>query len=326
MLLAVAAIVVGLVVLVWSSDRFVEGASALAFHLGVSRLVIGLTVVGFGTSAPEMLVSGLAAWQGNPALGVGNAIGSNIANIALILGLTALFYPLGVHSRIVRFELPLLLGVTAFGGLLLYNGYLSRLDGVLLLAGLVAVMGLLVWDALRAKAQDALAVELKTEVETGLPMRQAVLWFVIGLVLLLVSARMLVWGAVEVAEALGVSDLVIGLTIVAVGTSLPELAASIAGARKGESDLVIGNVIGSNMFNLLGVMALPGLIAPARLPADALGRDFPLMAVLTLVLMVMTFSFRSGPRCINRLEGALLTIAFVGYQMFLLSSVDGMGG
>ncbi len=325
MLLAITAIVVGLFLLVWSSDRFVDGASALAFNLGVSRLVIGLTVVGLGTSAPEMLVSAFAAFQGNPALGIGNAIGSNIANIALILGITALFFPLAVRSRIVRVELPLLLATTLFGGVLVYNGYLSRLDGGLLLAMLAAVMVWLVHDSVRGK-NDIMAEELQAEVETDLSLREALTWFVVGLVVLLISARMLVWGAVTVAQSLGVSDLVIGLTIVAVGTSLPELAASIAGARKGESDLVIGNVIGSNMFNLLGVMALPALIAPSKMPADVLTRDFPLMAGLTIALMLVAFGFRSSERHIYRLEGAVLTVVFVVYQFLLFASVDGVGG
>ncbi|HGG58295.1 MAG TPA: calcium/sodium antiporter [Gammaproteobacteria bacterium] len=325
MLLAIAAVVAGLVLLVWSSDRFVDGASALAFHFGVSKLVIGLTVVGLGTSAPEMLVSAFAALGGNPALGIGNAIGSNIANIALILGVTALFFPLLAHSRIVRIELPILLGTTLFGGILVYNGFLSRLDGLLLLSMLAAVMVWLVRDSMRNK-DDVMAEELASEVEVGLSLREAALWFVVGLVVLLISARMLVWGAVIVAQALGVSDLVIGLTIVAVGTSLPELAASIAGARKGESDLVIGNVIGSNMFNLLGVMAIAGLISPSKIPADVLARDFPLMAGLTIALMLVAFSFRASERHIYRLEGAVLTGVFVVYQYLLFASVDGVGG
>ena len=323
MAVAIIAILIGLALLVWSSDRFVDGASALAFNLGVSPLVIGLTVVGFGTSAPEILVAAIAAFEGNATLGVGNAIGSNIANIAMVLGFTALLYPLAVQSRIVKMELPLLIGTTIFGAVIIVNGYLSRLDGVLLLLALGSVMAWLVFDAMRSKRNGVMANEIRDEVETTMTMRQAIFWFVIGLVVLLISARILVWGAVSIAEMMGVSDLVIGLTIVAIGTSLPEMAASIAGAKRGESDLVIGNVIGSNIFNLFGVMAVPGLIAPGLLPKEVLTRDYPLMVILTVVLMLMAFSFRSKLRRINRVEGGILFAVFVIYQLYLFSSVSG---
>lgn len=323
MIVAGIAILIGLILLVWSSDRFVDGASALALNLGISPLVIGLTVVGFGTSAPEILVSAIAALQGNAALGVGNAIGSNIANIAMVLGFTALMYPLAIQSRIVKMELPLLIGTTIFGAVLVYNGYLSRLDGVLLLLALGAIMTWLVFDALKSKRDDVMAVEIREEVSSDLSLTQAIVWFVVGLIVLLISARILVWGAVTIAEMLGVSDLVIGLTIVAIGTSLPELAASIAGAKRGESDLVIGNIIGSNIFNLFGVMAVPGLIAPGLLPKELLTRDYPLMMGLTVVLMLMAFSFRSKHRRINRVEGGFLFALFLAYQLYLFSSVGG---
>ncbi len=325
MAVAIIAIIIGLALLVWSSDRFVDGASALAFNLGVSPLVIGLTVVGFGTSAPEIMVSAIAAFEGNATLGVGNAIGSNIANIAMVLGFTALLYPLAIQSRIVKMELPLLIGTTIFGAVIIYNGYLSRLDGVLLLLALGSVMSWLVYDAMRSKRNDVMAEEIRDEVATTMTMKQAILWFVIGLVVLLISARILVWGAVSIAEMMGVSDLVIGLTIVAIGTSLPEMAASISGAKRGESDLVIGNVIGSNIFNLFGVMAVPGLIAPGLLPKELLTRDYPLMVILTVVLMLMAFGFRSKIRRINRIEGGLLFAVFVAYQLYLFSTVSGGG-
>ena len=320
MALSVAAIVVGLVLLVWSSDRFVEGASALAYNLGVSSLVIGLTVVGFGTSAPEIMVAGFAAWNHNPALGVGNAIGSNIANIALILGVTALIIPIAVHSRIVKLELPILLAATVFAGLLIFNGDLSRWKGTALLILLFAILFWLVRDALNTKQCDIMAVEMADEIPGAMQRADAIKWFLIGLVVLLVSARMLVWGAVNVAQGFGVSDLVIGLTIVAIGTSLPELAASIASARKGEPDLAIGNVIGSNLFNLLAVMAIPGLLSPSRLPDEVLTRDFPLMLGLTVALLLMAYRFRSGDRRINRIEGGVLLLVFLGYQWLLFTS------
>ena len=320
MLLSILAVVVGLALLVWSSDRFVDGASAIAANLGMSPLIIGITIVGMGTSAPEMLVSGIASWQGNPSLGVGNALGSNIANIALILGVTALVAPLVISSGLIRLELPVLMVGMLVALVLILDGHLSFADGSILLTLLFVVMGILLYDATHARSSDALVAELADEVEADVPLGTAVIWFLIGLVVLLVSARMLVWGAVNVATAIGVSDLVIGLTIVAIGTSLPELAASIVSARKGESDMAVGNVIGSNLFNLFGVMALPGLIAPAALPPAVLTRDYPLMLALTAALFFMAFRFRASTtaRRINRFEGLALIAVFFAYQAWIL--------
>ena len=319
MLLSIIAVVLGLVLLVWSSDRFVDGASAIAANLGLSPLIIGITIVGMGTSAPEMLVSGIASWQGNPSLGVGNAVGSNIANIALILGATALVAPVVVSSGLIRLELPILMIGMLLGLLLILDNHLSFADGAILLASLFVVMGILIRDAMRVKATDVLVGELADEVNAEMPLRTAIMWFLVGLIVLLVSARMLVWGAVNIATAIGVSDLVIGLTIVAIGTSLPELAASIASARKGESDLAVGNVIGSNLFNLFAVMAIPGLIAPTPLPHQVLDRDYPLMLALTAALFFMAFRFRASTseRRIHWFEGIALLAVFFGYQAWL---------
>ncbi len=319
MLLSTIAVVLGLVLLVWSSDRFVDGASAIAANLGLSPLIIGITIVGMGTSAPEMLVSGIASWQGNPSLGVGNAVGSNIANIALILGATALVAPVVVSSGLIRLELPILMIGMLLGLLLILDNHLSFADGAILLASLFVVMGILIRDAMRVKATDVLVGELADEVNAEMPLRTAIMWFLVGLTVLLVSARMLVWGAVNIATAIGVSDLVIGLTIVAIGTSLPELAASIASARKGESDLAVGNVIGSNLFNLFAVMAIPGLIAPTPLPHQVLDRDYPLMLALTAALFFMAFRFRASTseRRIHWFEGIALLAVFFGYQAWL---------
>jgi cation:H+ antiporter len=317
MLLPIAAILAGLALLVWSSDRFVEGSSALAFNLGVSPLVIGLTVVGFGTSAPEMLVAIFAAVEGNPSLAIGNAIGSNIANIALILGVTALIMPMVVHSRILRLEIPILVGVSIFALLLLIDNHLSALDGALLLVTLLTILTWLVRDAIGSKKRDVLAAEMYDEVPQRMALKAALFWFAVGLIVLLASARLLVWGAVAIAQTMGISDLVIGLTIVAIGTSLPELAASITSTLRNEPDLAIGNVIGSNMFNLLAVLAIPGLISPTALPAQVLTRDYPVMLGLTVALFVMAFHFRNDRRRINRVEGGLLLTAFLGYQGLL---------
>ena len=324
MLPAVTAIVFGLGLLVWGADRFVIGAAALARSLGVPPLLIGLTVVGFGTSAPEILVSTMAALQGNPGIAIGNAIGSNIANIALILGATALIMPLTVRSDMLRREYPLLLAVSVGTFLLLLDGDLDRTDGFILLAGLCGVMFLLVRIGLHRRDHDPLAEEIEAEIPSSLPVATAIGWFLLGLAVLIISSRMLVWGAVDVAVALGVSDLVIGLTIVAVGTSLPELAASIMSALKNEPDLAIGNVVGSNIWNLLAVLGVPGLLAPGLVPPEVLGRDILVMLALTLALFVMGRSMQTHGT-INRVEGTLLLTCFVAYQGWIVWQSLGSG-
>lgn len=315
MLLAALAILAGFALLIWSADRFVYGAAALARNLGVPPLVIGLTIVGMGTSAPELLVSALAAWDGNPGLGIGNAIGSNITNIGLVLGVTALVAPLTVHSKLLKRELPLLLVAMLFGYWLLSDGQLARAEGAALLLGLALLVAWMVWSARRARSDDALAEELLDEQPTPTSTAAALGWFALGLLVLLGGARMLVWGAVHIAHTLGVSDLVIGLTVVAIGTSLPELATSVVSARRGEPDIALGNVIGSNLFNVLGVLGLPGLIAPGPVPHAVLTRDYPLMLALTLLLFV--FAYGRQPRCINRAEGGVLLGVFIGYECWL---------
>lgn len=320
---AVLAILGGFALLVWSADRFVEGAAATAGHAGMPSLLIGIVIVGFGTSAPEMVVSAMAALDGTPDLALGNALGSNIVNIGLVLGVTALVAPIAVHSKIVRRELPLLFAIGLVCGLMFWDGALTRLEALLLLAGF---FGLIIWSvvaALRGRG-DSLEAETMQELEThAMSLGRAVFWLLAGLVLLIISSRTLVWGAVTIAEALGVSDLIIGLTIVALGTSLPELAASVVAARKGEHDIAIGNVVGSNMFNLLAVSGIAGAIAPMpTLAPDLLTRDWPVMMLLIAVLALMAYGFR-GPGRINRVEGGLLLLAFVTYNAWLLVSVLG---
>jgi cation:H+ antiporter len=317
MLLEIFAIAGGFVLLTWSADRFVVGASALAFNLNVSPLIIGLTIVSMGTSAPEILVSAVASLQGNGGLAIGNALGSNIFNIALILGVTALIMPLNVHSSIVRREMPLLMGVTLLALLLLLDGTLGRIDGCILLSGMALMLVWMTRIGMKEKSShDPMEEEFADEVPTGMSMAMAGFWTLVGALCLLVSSKLLVWGAVAVAHAMGISDLVIGLTIVALGTSLPELAASVMSAFKNEHDIAIGNIIGSNIFNLLAVLGLPGLLNPGPVAAIVLTRDYPVMAGLTLALFVMAFGFR-GPGRINRLEGALLVTALVAYQTLL---------
>ena len=316
-LLAIAA---GFALLTWSADRFVAGASALAYNLNISPLVIGLTIVSLGTSAPEILVSAVASLQGNGGLAIGNALGSNITNIGLVMGVTALIVPLSIHSRIVRRELPLLIGVMVLALLLLLDGTLGRLDGVILLSGMVLMLLWMTRVGIREKtSHDPMIDEFTDEVPTDMSMRTAGLWTAAGALLLLASSKILVWGAVSVAHSMGVSDLVIGLTIVALGTSLPELAACVMSALKNEPDIAIGNVVGSNIFNLLAVLALPGLINPIAVSNEVLTRDYPVMMCLTLAFLVMAYGFR-GPGRISRIEGALLVLAFVGYQTLLYFS------
>lgn len=317
------AILGGFALLVWGADRFVTGAAATARNLGVSPLIIGLTIVAFGTSAPEMLVSAMAAWAGNPGIAVGNALGSNITNIGLVLGITALLTPLAVRSETLRREFPILFAVTTLTLILLLDGELGRLDGVILLGGFGLMVYWLVGLGLRERAcdpavqacdpmQEEFAEEIPADMSTG----RALFWLGLGLVVLLLSSRLLVWGAVNVAQHYGVSDLIIGLTIVAIGTSLPELAASVAGALKGEHDIAIGNVLGSNMFNLLAVLGLAGLIHPLATPDGVMERDFPVMFGFTVLLFAFAYGFRGRGR-INRLEGGLLLAGFIAYLSLL---------
>ena len=315
MLLYSLSIVLGLVVLVWSADRFISGAAALADNLGVSPMLIGLTVVGFGTSAPEVLVSTMAAVNGNPGLAIGNAVGSNIANIGLILGVTALVIPLSVHSSVLQREYPILLAVTLIAIVLMWDGELGRLDGAVLIALLIVVFGWMIYSAITGES-DPIAGEYDAEIPHNIPTRKALLLLGGGLLFLLISSRVLVWGATNVAVALGVSDVVIGLTIVAIGTSLPELAASITSAMKGEDDIAIGNVIGSNLYNILAVLSIPGLVAPGPFSPDLMSRDVPVMSLLTLFLFLMGYGFGKKGR-INRIEGLGLLLCFAGYQTWL---------
>ena len=314
MLWPVAAILIGILLLIWSADRFVDGASSVARNLRVPPIVIGLTIVSIGTSLPEMIVAAVAALDGNRDLGIGNVLGSNIANIGLVLGVTALIMPLAVQSITLRREMPVLFLVTAFAFVLMSDGELDVADGIMLIVGLVLM---LIWIArigLKDR-HDPLVEEFTASVPDQMSMGQSVLWFMIGLLVLIASSRMVVWGAVEVAHALGVSDLIIGLTIVAIGTSLPELVASITSALKGEADLAIGNVIGSNMFNLLAVLAMPALIYPGAFASQALLRDFPIMLAFTIALFVVSFGLKQGR--INRFEGVLLLGGFIAYLYLL---------
>lgn len=320
MLVWIGTVVGGLVLLVWSADRFVHGASALARNVGVSPMLIGLTIVAVGTSAPEMLISTMAALEGSGGIAIGNAVGSNIANIGLVAGTCALIVPITVRSPTLRREFPLMFAAAALAWYLLRDGLLDGVDGVILLAGFAAVIAIMSLTALKALPADPIGEEFAESIPAGMPTGTALAWTLVGLAVLLISARMVVWGAASIALALDVSELVVGLTIVAVGTSLPELAASAASLLKDEPDLAVGNILGSNIFNMLPVLALPGIIAPAPVDPAAVSRDFPVMAAFSVALFLMAFGFR-GPGRINRIEGAGLLTAFLAYQGNLYLSV-----
>ncbi|MDX9958761.1 MAG: calcium/sodium antiporter [Clostridia bacterium] len=319
MILFFVAIAAGLVLLVWSAGKFVDGAATAARYAGMSPLLIGMVIIGFGTSMPEMVVSALASAQGNPGVALGNAYGSNIVNIGLILGLTAVLSPISVASRVVIKELPILLGITLVSGLLLLDGLLGLKEAAVLLVLFIMMMVWTIRSAARGKG-DILAEEFSREVDAkSMSLKLSLFWLVSGLVVLIASSRLLVWGAVGIAKGLGVSDLVIGLTIVAVGTSLPELASSLVAIRKNEHDLALGNVIGSNMFNLLVVVGIAGAVSPMQVGPEVLYRDWVVMAGLTVILLPMCLGYKKPGR-INRLEGALLMVIYAVYTGYLVWS------
>ncbi|EIJ0965973.1 calcium/sodium antiporter [Vibrio parahaemolyticus] len=319
MLEAVALLIVGLVLLVWSADKLVFGSAAIARNVGISPLVIGMTILAMGSSAPEMMVSATAAWDGKTDTAVGNVLGSNIANIALILGITALIKPLSISSAVIRRELPLMIAVTMLAGILLWNSHLGFYEGVLLFVLFGAFLfAMLQISRKEQKSGDAFLEDQESEIPQGVSNPKAIMWVVIGLILLPLAASLLVDNAVIIAKHFGMSDLVIGLTIIAIGTSLPELAASLAGVLKGEDDMAVGNIIGSNVFNILAVMGLPGIINPSTLSEYAMGRDFWVMLGVSLLLVAMCLG---KSRSINRLEGAILFTCFLGYQVYLFANM-----
>ncbi len=319
MLISITVIILGLVLLIWSADKFVGGAASLAHNLGMSPLLIGLTIVSLGTSAPEILVSITAALSGASGIAIGNAIGSNIANIGLVLGITALVSPLLVHGTLSRKELPLLTIATLGSGALLIDLSLGMLDGCLLLAGLLITLYLLVhYHPGDTHEDDETTADILSEEEkiADLATGPALFWLVTGLITLIISSRALVWAATNIAQLWGVSDLVIGLTIVAIGTSLPELAASVTSALKAHHDMAIGNIVGSNIFNLLAVMAIPGVIHPFHFDLQLLIRDYGVMTLLTLLLVLLCYLslWRHAEIRIGRFAGALFCLFYIAYM------------
>lgn len=307
-----------LVVLSIAADRFVFGASALAKNIGVSPMIIGLTIVAMGSSAPEIMVAATASYNGAINTAVGNSLGSNITNIALVLGITALLKPLSIASSTLKKEMPVLLLISLLAVYFLSDYFLSSVEGFILITLFFAVIGGLTWVSFNMEKGDLLLPETESEIPSNVPTSRAILWLVVGMILLPLSAHFMVGSAEIIARHFGLSELVIGLTIIAIGTSLPELAASIAGVLKNEDDLALGNIIGSNIFNLLAVLAMPGLIAPGAIDESAATRDSYVMLGLTLLLVLFSFNFR-GSRCINRVEGLCLLGCFLGYQYILFS-------
>jgi cation:H+ antiporter len=324
--LALFAVTSGFALLVWSAERFITGSASTASHFGISPLLIGMVIVGFGTSAPEMLVSAQAALDGNPDLALGNALGSNIVNTGLVLGITALVSPIVVHSKILRKEIPLLLAIVLLFGFFIIDGKLTQIESVLLLCGFVSLIAWAIYTAKR-QVNDPLAVEVEQQFEINkLTLKWSTFWMLMGLLLMSVSSQILVWGAVGIAELMGVSNLVIGLTIVALGTSLPELAASVVAARKGQHDIAIGNVVGSNMFNILAVAGIAGFISPmSDINPQVILRDLPAVMLLTISLLFMAWGYkRNGERhegAISRVDGSILLLAFVIYNVILLLTI-----
>jgi len=320
MLLEFVAIVAGLVLLAWGADRVVLGAGVIARALNIPPLLIGLTVLGFATSLPEVLVSATAALAGAPNLAVANALGSNIANIGMVMAIAAIITPLEIKSQTLRSELPVMLAVSVVPVVLFPDGVLSRTDGWLLLAGLVLFIAWVIRLGLRTRGKDPIEAEYAAEIAADLGTGRAALVLLLGLGTLALGSEALVWGSTNLAARLGISDLVIGLTVVAIGTSLPELAVSIVGARKGEHGLALGNVIGSNTFNTLAVIGVAGTIHPATLDPAAIVLHLPVMLGFTLAFFF--FAYNAGDTIrIGRGAGWLALISFIAYLAYVVSTV-----
>jgi cation:H+ antiporter len=307
----------GLVLLIWGADRFVHGAAASARNMGIAPLLIGLTVVAFATSAPEILVSVVASLRGEPGLAIGNAIGSNIVNIGLVLGFVALIKPIQLRSATLRREMPALLAVTLLTVSLFLDSFLSFIDGIVMLTGLVIVMMWLTRLGMRSAPSDPINQEYEAEIPKNVTTRIAIIWLLVGIATLLVGAHLLVDGSIEIARILGVSEVVIGILLVALGTSLPELAVSLVSALKGEYGLAIGNIVGSNIFNLLAVIGVAATIAPSSLAPSVLSLHIFVMVAFTLVLFAMTYDY-DGKSELSRIEGIALLLAFIAYDTYVV--------
>ncbi|MEC7595617.1 MAG: calcium/sodium antiporter, partial [Pseudomonadota bacterium] len=291
--------------LIWSADTFTDNGAKVARIFNISPLIIGLLIFGFGTSAPEMLVSGLAAYDGHPELSIGNAFGSNIFNIGLVLATTAIIYPVTVEKAVLKKEWVFLFVSSLIAGFLLMDGFLSFVDGLILLALLLLF---LIYVFNESKKGNSIEIEPYEESIDNQEKGKTWLLLLISLIILVSSAKLVVWGGTNLALAFGVSDLIIGLTVVALGTSLPELAVAISSALKRQHQMIIGNIIGSNLFNTLGVLAIPGLIHPFQIPAEVMSRDYIYMITLTLLILILSIKLK-----INRYGGLILLAILASY-------------
>ena len=309
----------GLALLIYAADKFVLGAASTAKHMGVSTMLVGLIIVGFGTSAPEMVVSAIASFEGKSGLALGNAIGSNITNIALVLGVGLLIVPMSIKSQTIKREMPILLLVSLLVLFLLIDLTLSFTDGVILIIGMFVVTGLLLFIGIKTD-KDEFSDELEAEFDLDISLKRASIYLVLGIVMLPIASKIMVIGATNIAIHFGVSDMVIGLTIVALGTSLPELAATISSALKKEHDLAIGNIVGSNMFNLLGVIGISGLIREYSFGAHFIKYDYFYMLMLTVFFFLASVYFVLKDRFVSRVIGAILLMMYFSYMIWLYIS------
>jgi cation:H+ antiporter len=317
---AIVLLVLGLVLLIFSADKFIMGAAATAKYLGVSSMVVGLIVIGFGTSAPEMVVSAIAAFQGKPGLALGNAVGSNITNIALVLGVGIAFTPMIIRSETIRREIPILVLVTFFVLFLMWDGHQTRTDGIILIVSMLLMTFWMAWQGLKQsneKGGDVLEQEFEAEMPHDVSKKAALMWLLFGMIMLPVASHLMVKGATTIAELMGMSTVMIGLTIVALGTSLPELSATIASMKKNEHDLALGNIVGSNMFNLLGVLGISATIKGYELPAKFLSQDFLVMVDLTLALFVISLFYVVRRKPIPRYIGYTFILCYLAYMFWL---------
>ncbi len=321
MLLSIAILIAGFTALVWSADRFVFGAAALAKNFGVPTLIIGLTIVAMGSSAPEMMVSAQAALANQTDTAVGNAIGSNITNVLLVLGITALLRPLNVSSSTLKREMPVLVIISLGAWYIISDNYFAFGEGIALMVGFIVFIAGVTVISIKHKAEpDPFVEEACDEVPNDVKTSTAIFWLVVGMIVLPVSSHFIVGSATDIAKLFGISDLVIGLTIIAIGTSLPELAACVAGVMKNEDDLALGNIIGSNIFNILAVLSIAGIVNPSTIDPAAASRDIFVMLIATVALIAMSINLK-GTRRINRFEGALLLGGFIAYQVYIFSQI-----
>ena len=305
MFLSILSLLIGFGLLIWSADTFTDNGAKVARIFNISPLIIGLLIFGFGTSAPEMLVSGLAAYDGHPELSIGNAFGSNIFNIGLVLATTAIIYPITVEKAVLKKEWVFLFVTSLIAGFLLMDGFLSFMDGLILLALLFLF---LIYVFSESKKGNSIEIEPYEESTDNQEKGKTWLLLLISLIILVSSAKLVVWGGTNLALAFGVSDLIIGLTVVALGTSLPELAVAISSALKRQHQMIIGNIIGSNLFNTLGVLAIPGLILPFQIPTEVMSRDYIYMITLTLLILILSIKLK-----INRYAGLILLAILASY-------------